>query len=291
MDYYICPMHTFFILMVYGFLGFMNKYNELGSVIAAKIFACFLVIVLIYEVPGVFDVVWSPFEFLLGTGYNPPMYEWRFRSGLDRYIWIVGMIYAYYHPTVERWLQKLEETGTKLRISIKAAIVIVCLVVAYLWYEYVCKLDIDTYKRYHPYTSWIPITTYICLRNITQKFRSCTLTLFVWLGKITLETYIIQFNILLRFQGGSMKVLSVIPNYPMVNLILTTAIYVTVSHRIFLLTNKLKLAFLPTGDNVRLVRNIMSAAVISLSLYALSWLLLHLSKMLPASQSSLPVQV
>ncbi|KAJ6816645.1 protein REDUCED WALL ACETYLATION 2-like [Iris pallida] len=119
MDYYICPMHTFFTLMVYGFLGFMNKYNELGSVIAAKIFACLLVIVLIYEVPGVFDVVWSPFDFLLETSYDPPIDEWRFRSGLDRYIWIVGMIYAYYHPTVERWLQKLEETGTNCEYQLK----------------------------------------------------------------------------------------------------------------------------------------------------------------------------
>ncbi len=64
--YYICPMHTLFTLAIYGALGCAVAANRTNWGVAAKVLLCLLAVLLMWDVPGVFHALWSPFRWLVG---------------------------------------------------------------------------------------------------------------------------------------------------------------------------------------------------------------------------------
>ena len=105
-----------------------------------------------------------------------------------------------------------------------AAVTLACFA---LWYHYIYLLPKRDYNRVHPYTSWIPITLWIILRNMTPSMRHFNLSLYGWLGCITLETYISQFHTWLTTgipNGQPKMLLNFFPaNYPLLNFAAATA--------------------------------------------------------------------
>ena len=131
---------------------------------------------------------------VLGIQFTECLFARRFyfRAGLDRYVWIHGMICGYLHPTFEKWLQAIDDKGPAVRRTIRAAIGAVAASIIVAWYNMIYILPKLEYNQVHPYTSWIPISAFLILRNITPTLRLKSLGLYGWLGCITLETYVLS---------------------------------------------------------------------------------------------------
>lgn len=56
----------------------------------------------------------------------------------------------------------------------------------YVWGRMVYLKPKGEYNVLHPYTSWIPITAFCVLRNLTPGLRLTSLALFGWLGRVSL---------------------------------------------------------------------------------------------------------
>eukprot|EP00959_Pyramimonas_sp_CCMP1952_P469110 9494373-Pyramimonas_sp.AAC.1 len=69
-----------------------------------------------------------------------PMHEWFFRSGLDRYVWIHGMLCAFCHPRYDAFLQWIDKKAKLTRVAIQTTIVTFTLLVVYWYHEKVYVL-------------------------------------------------------------------------------------------------------------------------------------------------------
>jgi len=272
MCYYICPLHTLWTLCIYVGLGLGRTWNKTFIGICAKFVLLFLFVVLVFEVPGVWDKVFGPFRFLLRyrNPHHPEfddMQEWRFRSGLDRYVWIFGMFCAYNFPNCEAFVVWVEKKSFVSMFAIKSVLFAVCVGVYAMYHTRIFELPKSQYNHLHPFTSFIPLTVYIILRNFLPTFRLYNNALFGWLGKITLETYIMQYHLWLNTGHANhqpKQLLVLIPNLPMVNFVLCSLIYVFVSHRMFHLSTSLR-DMVIAEDESKLARGI-GLAIVTVSL-------------------------
>ena len=128
------------------------------------------------------------------------------------------------------------------------------------------------YNAVHPYTSFVPIFCYMVLRNCSPTLRRYHMHLFAWCGKVTLETYILQFHIWMKTTGinGSPKFLMVwLPGWYDTTFLLTLTLTLT---RTLSLTLTLTLALALTLT-LTLTLNLTLALTLTLTRYYTNFLL------------------
>lgn len=248
MLYYICAMHTFWFVTVYVCMRPLSKRNADPTVMALKFAMFFGIVFLLFDVPNVGQVAFQPFSFILK--YKNSLHEWMFRAGLDHYATLLGMLLAYFHPNLESLLMysesvKLNRKQYTFYLIIKIVIAFCFVMLSFAWVKHIFVLDKYQYNALHPYFSFIPLFTYIYLRNLFPSLRTKYMHLFAWLGKITLETYISQLHILM--QGNAKYLIVYIQGYPLINFTIATVIYLFMSFHLFHVTVDLS-AYMITKD-------------------------------------------
>lgn len=117
-------------------------------------------------------------------------------------------------------------------LALKAAIVTSGLVMVWFFAFELWQENKFIYNGWHPYISFLPIAAFVVLRNANPILRSASSRMFAFIGTCSLETFIIQYHFWLA--GDTKGVLLVIPGtvWRPVNFILTSIMFVYVSHRV-----------------------------------------------------------
>lgn len=121
----------------------------------------------------------------------------------------------------------------------------------YLTLTFLCSTELEC-DEIHSYVAFIPIVSYVVLRNISGVLRTRYSSLFAWFGQISLELFITQYHIWLA--ADTHGVLVLVPQYPVLNLIVSSFIFVCASHEIHRVT-KVLLPYAVPSDWKLVLRN------------------------------------
>lgn len=254
--YYICLLHTYYFMMVYATMRIRKDMNYTKWGIRIKLGALALIIALLWDFnTGLFRLIHFPFfreKPILGAT-NGSMWEWYFRSSLDHWSTFLGMIFALNFPITSLFFRKLEAQSLVWQVMAKAAVGLALFGAFWVWLKGPFQQGKLEYNQTNAYFGFIPLITYIYFRNLTPWLRGHSMELLHQIGKTTLETYLMQHHIWLTSNAKSL--LTLVPGWPKVNMLLVTSIYFFVARKLHHLTLYLRGIVLPDNSKKECLRN------------------------------------
>lgn len=238
--YYFSPLVTFWFGAIWITFRILPQYNSGLKSSLIKVFISGCCVYLFVKVPGPFETIFWFLKTFAAIDWN--LTEWRFRVFLD--IWAVhfGMVVSILTNNPE-----LADFRAKLR-QFRFIGVLAGFGLMFFYWAVASRYTIKTeYNQHNNYLALFPILGYVLVRN-GSDFLCCRHSRFFgWFGKISLETFILQFHIWMAAdtkgvlyilgmgieQGGSYK--EVIQSYGsrhLWNFILITVIFLLVSEQV-----------------------------------------------------------
>jgi N-acetylneuraminate 9-O-acetyltransferase len=185
--YYVVPLHTagFFITMATCYVATLFKTNLGFGYWAAN--GCAVAISLAVHV-GFYET-----QLVDSLLFFSKEYHFRFQA--DKYSAWVGILSAMFWKKFSEHMQVVyAETPPKaLAMYLQRAAGV--FLIWFWYYGFGYMTDKFMYNPLHPYIFWMPVAGWIMIRNSSKYLCELHSTALEFLGKITLETYVLQFHV------------------------------------------------------------------------------------------------
>ncbi|UNI19138.1 N-acetylneuraminate 7-O(or 9-O)-acetyltransferase [Purpureocillium takamizusanense] len=188
MLYYFAPLVSFWFAIVYATLAIGSGYNDTGNAVIAKIAISAFVVAAVFLFTPISEWVFAILRAVFRIDWD--LHEWQFRVSLDIFIVYIGMLAGMASVRSKLWSRLLVETKLSGLVGL--------VIVAGYWYlsnrYFATKQE---YNWWHPYASFVPIMGFVAARNVAAPVRVFYSRAFAWLGRCSLETFTLQFHLLL----------------------------------------------------------------------------------------------
>ncbi|XP_041986683.1 N-acetylneuraminate 9-O-acetyltransferase [Aricia agestis] len=164
------------------------------------------------------------------------IHQWWLDWKQDRYSMAYGIIFGSAYLVSQKYGLLDDSNHGNLVSSGAAASAAVCAVTglgSYVAYTLLCT-NVTDCDEIHSYVTFLPVVSYVILRNVSGALRSRHSALFAWAGAITLELFASQSHIWLA--ADTHGVLVLLPGAPVLNLLITSYIFICAAHEIHALT-------------------------------------------------------
>ena len=113
--------------------------------------ACIIFVVweLEQHVDGIFDIAFAVVRPIVGES-DGSLHEWHFRTFLDHYSTLFGMIFAMNFPYLQAWFVAVEKLPTTTCVALKSLVAAFWLGLMYWWYHNIYTLPKFEFNAAHP---------------------------------------------------------------------------------------------------------------------------------------------
>ncbi|KAI5719870.1 hypothetical protein M8J76_016173 [Diaphorina citri] len=155
------------------------------------------------------------------------IHDWWTRWKLDRYSFLYGCVFSLSLILIQKFNLIDDNTYSNLfstKVTLVALFVAIGAICLNSTFAMLCSEAECT--ELHSYT----ILSYIVVRNISGRLRTRYSSLFAGLGRISLELYITQIHIFTS--ADTHGILTLLPEYPVLNSLVTCFIFICVAHEL-----------------------------------------------------------